>query len=756
MNFSTAAKVLGTIRMGDNAEANRSANRAKVLRAANNFPLLDPEEAKKAGLKINTNWGEMMVLLAHARRQYLNAFWSNRFFFNVKIPQAPKDRQSEWEAFITDSINEPMRDSLKYFELHRSRWASTVMHGIGPMIWYRKDRWCPDYVAVADMRIPTDTTLDMDNLAYFAVLKRYTPGELLNQAFNGKKKNGWNKQQIETILKAYRETNNEDPANAYDWDTNFERTVELMKQDGAYWTSDAAPSIPLWHFYFEDNTDEANPGWFMRIVPKDGSVKGVDEKEKFLWESNTPIAPSLSQLAHWQFGDLNGDSPFKYNSVRSLGFSLLEPCFYTNLTRCRMLQHVHDNFNIWLKSNDPVDRARAAVQMFGNFGMVQPGIEVVPQNQRHQVQAELVETTMAQLKQLQQEASASYTQSTDTGTKKEQTAFETRVKMEQVNAMMSGLLLQAFVYEAKADKEIARRFCISNSMDPEVQEFQKKCDDFGIPKAWLDISKWKIEPVTPLGMGNPTVASASAQQLLQMRPMYDPSAQQEILHEATLQVTQDPRKAARWVPLGKKPVLSDAKMYIQSIFAALMDGVVLEVPEALPPTEQLDKLLQLLAEKVQIISQRNNMATQDEAAGFNAAGNYAQQLLQRIAQDPADNQVAKQLSDKMGQIGNIIKGLVQRGQEAMKKQQQQNGNGIGMEELANARATIAKAGIDAKVKQSKMVLQAQKFKADEQRKNAGFIMDQHRKNVSVASDITRDHAKTHSEINQSKMKAFDE
>ncbi len=384
-NFSTPDRIQAVIRNGDEVEYVRDENRVKINNAANNFPPLDEDTARKLGVKINVNWGEMMILLSHARRQYLTAFLSNNHFFKVTLPLAPSEHQSEWGAFITDEINKPIRNSLDYFELHRSRWAGVVAHGIGPQVWYKKDRWLPDYVAIEDLRISTDTTLDFKNLSWFAVRQMYTPFELLDEAFNGKKDNGWNVEAIKQILSNYKEVNQDYSQSNYDWNSAPSKLAELVKQDGGYYSSTAMPAIPLWRFYFEDNDEKTGQkAWFLRIVPETGAVRGSAPQDKFLWTSETPVASKREHIMQCQFGDLSNKAPFMYHSIRSLGLSLMEPCFYTNLTRCRLLQHLHDNLNVWLRVTDPANKARAQVQEFANYGTLQTGVEIVPQAQRHQ------------------------------------------------------------------------------------------------------------------------------------------------------------------------------------------------------------------------------------------------------------------------------------------------------------------------------------------------------------------------------------
>lgn len=673
-NFSTVQRVQQTIRAGDWVERVRQDNRVKVSNAANCFPPLTKDEARKIGLKINVNWGSMMILLAHARRQFMSAYWSSENLFRVKMPYAPKETQSEWESFITNEINRPLRESDSYFNQHDYRWASVVTHGAGPMIWYDQDNWENDFVAMGDLRIPTDTTTDFKNLSWFGVRHLYTPYELITRAFDSSPKNRWNKKAVASILKNYKEVNFVDATMNYDWETSPQKLADLIKQDGGYYAGDAFPAIPFWHFYFLDNTDKDNSGWFMRVVPETGNVRGPDVQE-FLWSSEFPVAKKLSEIMQCQIGDLSTETPFKYQAVRSLGYALLEPEFYENLTRCRLLQHVQDNFNIWLRTTDPVDKARAQVQEFSNLCMLRSGIQVVPQTERHQIDSGLVEMVMAQMRQLKAEASSTYTQQSDTGTKREQTAFETNVKVQQVNAMLSGLLMKSFKRSGPEYREMSRRFCNYKSSNEDVKRFQDHCRKFGIPRQHMDPKLWIVEPVTPLGMGNPTVAQASTQQLMAIRGAYEPSAQQEILHEATLVLTGDPRKAARWAPLGGQRDVSGGEEYAASVFGTLMEGVPVRSPERISPIEQMDAMIPMFAGKIAAIQARDNVGSIQEIMGLGNVQKYMLGLIDRISQDDQQKQRVKQYSDVLAKLFNEVKGFQQRLIEKTKQEAQMGNNG---------------------------------------------------------------------------------
>lgn len=741
MNFSSAQKVLGTIRAGDDVEWIRQENRVKITRAANCAPPLDEKLCKKIGLKINIEWGELMTALAHATRQYLSAFLGNEHFFKVTLPLAPAEHQTEWGDFITDQINRPMRNSIEWFHIELNRWKSVPAHGIGPMEWTDPYSWCTRFIALNDFRVPTDTTIGFEDLEWYATREGFTPFGLVQEVFNERPNNHWNKKEVARLLKNIKNVNWDYPQNNYNWETDAEKLAELVRQNGGYYASDALPRIPLWRFYFHDFADNGDSGWFLVIVPDAQAVKGGADNDKFLWKSDEPVAKDWKELLHVQFGDLATNTPLMVHSIRSLGFALLEPCFYTNLTRNRALQHLHDNLVPWLRITDPVEKARPVIQEFGNNKVLRTGVNIVTQDQRHQIDSGLFENIMAQLKQLQQEASATYTQQIDTGTKKEQTAFETRAKLEQVNAMMSGLLLQAFKYETQAYREICRRFCLRGSTDKDVQVFQRHCKQAQIPRRWLNIEYWDIEPVTPLGMGNPTMAMAEAKELLEIRPTLPPSAQQEALHDA-ITVQFGARRAARWAPLRDNRRVTKGQEYVGSMFGTLMQGIELPVPEGISMIEQFDGIEKLYAGKIAMMEKRDNMATVDEQSGLMAVSKYAHDLIQLLEQDPQEVDQAKKFGDSLKELDNLARGLIQRGQQ-QRAQQSGNGNGgLSPEAQAKIHATMATAAAKLHATQQKDALK--------QRQNSErFVREERRKDAGAFAEIQRESVKN-------RMKAFEE
>jgi hypothetical protein len=481
----------------------------------------------------------------------------------------------------------------------------------------------------------------------------------------------------------------------------------------------------------------------LKIVPDYNSTStGSADVNDFVCQSEGPIADHWSQLTHVQFGDLNNKAPFMFHSVRSLGFAMFEPCYWTDFMRCRLLQHALDQFNILLRITDPVDKARAQIQTFQNLSVLRPGVNVVPASERWQVDADLIESVMANTKQLQSEASTVYTQSVDNGNKREQTAFETGVKVQQNNSMLSGLMLTAFTYEKFFGKEICRRFCLENSDDDDVKDFQSECKAAGIPDEWIDVKKWRVEPTSPLGSGNPTMALVEAQNALQLRPMLDPEAQSDALHDAAVQMV-GAKRARRWVKT-KSNAVSDASTAAANAFPILMLGLPPQIPEGLNPIQQIQTLFGLAGGYIARIEQTTKVPDPKELAGLGNVSQYLSKLVGGIRGDTGNEAKYKEFAHDLSQLNNEIKKLSQSLNQQMAKSGQQGGAGAETAAKINAINATTQAKLAAKQAETAQKLKLKEL-ADIQKsrhKDAGFVGEQRRKDVATVAETARNSLRT--------------
>ena len=664
MNLSTAEKVSSVLFSTDAVERNRSENRDKISKSLNGFPPLDAEAAKKIGLKVNVNWLEAAVIAKQATLQFFNAFCSQTNYFSVQIPSAPPEKKTEWDLLITDCINRTLKQSKAYSNFLDNCFTSVVAHGIAPTIWLFQDKWLPRFVALNDFRVATDTDTSLDNMVWFGIRRRYTLGELVEASKGKYADKGWDQDEVNTILQAYWDKNYE--ATDFDWSNNPEAMTELVKQNMTYYTSDAVPVITLWHFYHLDSEKPESKKWYMKVVA-DKSVQKAD-KSKFIFSSDKPVSKDIDSLLHIQFGDLNGTPPFKFHSVRSLGFMIYEPSYWSNLTRCRALQYVWENFNMLFRGAEGGDKARAQKIELFDKGWIPNDVQIVPKDQRHQIDQGMVELMMSQMKQLMGEASLSYTQKTDTGTQRERTLGEAQIQMQMANALMTGLLAVATRNITFHYREVCKRFCKKGSIDPDARYFQNKARKAGIPVTFLDPKFCDIHPETPLGNGNQTLQMAQAEQLMNVRAQHSPDAQQRILQMYDAAVTQNPRLARSLVPIENGKSFSDGQSWASAIFGTLMQGVPLPIKPELNAIDQIETLLNLASGVIQKITQTDNVGTHEELAGLSMVFSMVHELIQWLAQDPQQKQAVKQFTDMLGQLTNVVKGFASRLAEKSKSE----------------------------------------------------------------------------------------
>lgn len=759
MNFTDASKVSATIQATDSVAYAQGNNRAKINNLFNGAPLLSVDDAKKLNLKVNCNFGEAPVLGQHGRRQYHSAFLARSNFFKVTIPDAPPEKQAEWSSFITRKINKPLKKSLTYFELQRSKWAAVLLHGLAPCVYPNKQTIIPEFVALEDFRVPTDTKCDLSNLAWFAVRRAYTEGELSRKAFGPNAAKGWNKKAIAALLEQVHNENWETSGTAK-WSKEPEKMAEIVKQNGGFYSGDAVPTIPLFHFYFLDDTKKTKPEWRLRIVA-DTSTLTAPTNEFMFDNGNECVATEIGQLLQMQVGDLNNKAPFLIHSVRSLGFLLMEPIFHSNLLDCRFLQHVHEHMNAWMRINDPQGKARAQMVNLYDKGIVPDGVTIVPATERHQIQPQLVEMASGRMESLKNQASVSYTQDTQAGRNPDETATAVMARVSQVNAMMSGLLLTARQYEQFACEEICRRFCLKGSQDPMARKFQQECKTFGIPITFMDPELWDVEVEMPLGNGNPTMEMAQSQTLMANRAAFDAQAQQDILHEFVIATTGDPRKAERWVPTDKQRGVTDAQEHAELAFSTLMMGVPVRRREGFSLIDQIETMLGLMAGVIARIEKTGNMATWQEVTGLQNAAQYTNEMIQQLFADEPNKPRAKQYADSLGKLMNAVKGfeqrLVEQQQKAAEAQDQGNAAAIMMDAQAKAQATALQAETKAKIANAtaaqKLAHKDRAFEADQQRKDIQTISDQQRKDLTVHGEEQRKNVTTLGDVHRDNVTA---
>lgn len=730
------------------ADLPRAQNRALIDQLFDGTAPFTPEEAKQNRINVNVNWLDGTRIHQDACRQFSNGLCKPENYFNVRLDSGPIHRRREWSDIITKEINKKLKDSLRYTETLHNVFAQVVLHGIGPVTWADKQHWCPKMHAVADVLMPSRTLLTMENLPYFAVYRRYTAAELWRKTHGPKVDKGWQMDVVDAAIawaaKQYGQT-----VSATDSYLNPELLQSDIKSNSILYASDAVPTINCWDVHWMADSDK-EWGWKRRIIldtdsgEMPGATNILGKRNQFLFNpGNRNYASKLSEIIHFQFADGSVVAPFRYHSVRSLGWLLYSVCHLQNRMRCRLNEAAFENLLQYFRVANPDDSNRPLEMDLLDKGILPEGWNFVLQNERWQVNQNLIQQVMLLNRQSMAENSTSYTQDFGYDQKKsqpEKTATQVTAEVNASTAMVGAMLSRAYLYQEFQDKEIARRFCIKNSVDMDVKAFQAACLRRGVPQEMLDSERWGIAHNRVIGSGNKQLEISQAGMLMQFIDRYDPDAQREILRIYTAAAVDDPALTMQLVPQ-QQNFVTDSVHDAQNSAAPLLLGLQTGLRQGVNHGEYAATLLGAMKNTLDKIEAIGTGATPDDIAGLqNLAGqtvegapiegNGAANHVAILAQREDSKQEVKQLSDVLGRLMNRVKALAQQAQEA---QTQQNGNGqLPPENAVKLKAMLVEAETKAEIaKQNAAQKLAQKQQQFEQKLQHG----QEKQDMSMAHQV---------------------
>lgn len=770
MNFSTPSKVEEVVWEMREADSPRADNRALIDRLFQGFPPWTTEEQESARINTNVNFLDGPKLAADARRSYYNAFLKPSSFFTMTLESGPPRLRQTWAGIVTREINRILKNSLPYFEVIRSQVAATVLHGIGPVHWSDRVKWRPIALEIADLLIPSNTLLSLENLCHFAIKRQYTAVELSSMIERKNVDPGWNKTLARRAV-AWCLAQPTGMTSA--WDTlSPEKVIEQIKQDGVYYGSDVVPTIDCWDFYYYSDEGK-NAGWRRCMIldtPPKGEIddgkkprmpRAPDEETEWLYNGKERVyASDIREILHFQFGDLSPKSPFKYHSVRSLGWLIYAVCNLQNRLRCKVNDATFENLLNYFRVTNAEDGERLTKIDLHNYGVVPEGVEFVKSADRWQINHALVLATMADNRQQMNEAAAQFREGRDTAQTKEKTATEIMAEVNSANALVGTMLLLAYTYQKQQYNEIVRRFFNPDSGDLEVRDFRMRVLKQGVPKEFLDPAFWSVSPEQVLGSGNKVLQIAMADKLMAVRPLLDPDSQRDILRMYVQANSDDPNLALRLVPAA--PILVTESTHDAELMTGpIMEGVQVSPRAGQDPAQISTGLIKSMAEVAKRISATTGTPSPAELAGLANFVLTIQKYLGLAAQDPANKDMVQRASKDLGQLVKILQEWMQDAQQAQQEAQQAGGNGEvakemamtqakiqGMQMTAQTKAQIAAANAAQKQRQREAQFRQKQRQSEEQ--HVGALRKQLRE---TEVDRTIADAKAATDIQNSRMTA---
>jgi hypothetical protein len=773
-NASLLDQTCSDLLLGDWPRAQR---RALINAAANgNPPYTQAECDEPGGPRVNVSDLSMTRLCHEARSQYYNGFMTQGRFFGMMTDMGSKHKRGLYGSIVSKEANRPLKDSNPYFRSRLNKFAGLVLHGIGPGVWENQDKVVPRAIGVEDVLMPGNTLLGFDNLPYFVLRRSFTGMELQRATMSAKRALGWNMplatrclEWLDSEMVGMTSETNRDL-----WSP--EKLEERIKENGFAYASDECPTLDCFDIYgYVEATKRQSAGWVRRIIidgydnPPAGSSKFQGQRKSmkdregkditspgpndFLFTSGPkPIADSWQNIVSFQFADLSAVSPFRYHSVRSLGWMMYASCHIQNRLRCGFYASVFEALMQYFKVNSADDVQRALKFELANMGFLDDTIVPVPANERWQPNANLIELGMQTSQQAIDTNSKSWTQSISQGPKgtTEKTKFQVAAEIQSMNALVSAGINQAWEDQKFEDRETVRRLMRPNSKDVMAQTFRANCMRQGVPEKILVPEAWDVQPEKMMGGGNQTLEMMIAQGLMEIRQTLDPQPQREVSRIFVQALTHQPQLVEMLVP--EKPEISDSIHDTEQCFATLMQGIPVTPKSGLNAIEVAGVTIKMMQAKVAQIMKTGGVGTPADLLGLSTAAQYAGAFIKQLEGDESEKKNAKGLADALGKVMNEVKAMAQRQQEMAKKAQAQQQNGAGGIDPKTAVAIHGKALMDAQKLQTKKASDALKLQQTDAKFKQGLV---HR-HVEHLADIASKDLETAATIHRGGMKSFDE
>ena len=771
MRFDRASSVEEIVWQMRLADKTRSEDRRVILRQFNGNPPFDDATAEENGVQININDLSGPNLLSMARRQWNNAFLKPSYFFIAKPDSGPGHKRSTWGNIFTRHANRLLKRNRRMVGQIRATGAQTLLHGVGPVTWKDRRGVVPSPIPMGSLMIPSETEIDdWDNLEYFAIFREWTPAMLWEMTHGSKADAvGWNMDLVRAQMDYLKNQMYKSPTSlAYQFMP--ERIEELIKQDKGYFGTDAVPTCDVWDFYFREAED--GKGWYRRIILdwntgsdisayKDSSNRPesrnkVGEDTTFLYTSGKrKYANSVSEMLHCQFGDCSAYAPFKYHSIRSLGWMLWGVCDLQNRLHCKFNEGVFEQLMWFFQTAGNQDLVRLKKANFEHMGVIPQGIKFLTAAERFTPNHQLIGMAFDRNRQLMADSATTYTQSYEKSNEGQgRTATETMAIVNATNALASGILEMAYTYETFKYREMCRRLCIKNSPDPIAREFRLNCLKDGIPEDMLDVEKWSIECEQVLGGGNKTLQMATVGFLNTIRKNIPPAGQRIIDHISVEAATDQPDLAEEIAPVGEDQPISNSKHNAELATQRILAGFEYQEPKDAVMLDYIDVWLGDLATEIQKALKQGGVVSPDQLNGLLNLGGHIQKFLQELGEsaiDQDDKENLKEYEQAFSVLSNHVKGLAQRLQEAMKKSAQGNGDqgaaGPDPKDAAKVEAMLIQA-------KTKAAIAERSAAARTRQKEEQFQKAEVRKDQELAANLQRDGITTRHELMADRLRVL--
>lgn len=762
VNDNDAGDVLTQILLLQQSQQTLMRNRTLVNALMNGDTPYTDEEAQAENINTNVNFLQGSRICMNATNQVNRYFFGSDRFYTVRYERGPAAFRQRVGDVCTKLVNRELKKSRLYRGARESAHAQVVLHGPGAVVWRDRRSVLPTTAGIEDILIPSGTLCDMSNLDSFAIYRELVWSQLEEAAFGKVSDPGWNKGYVQALLSTLYGMGYQPIYQGNRW-LFPEKLQEDYKEGASQTFSSSEPRVLAWDYFYRDEKsgkwcrkmvlDYANISTASGVAPKQNDA--IMQNKQVLY-SRDNYAEDWSEVLHWYVGNCSNVAPYRFHSVRSIGFLLYGVCLLSNKLMCRTSDHTFQQLLTWFRNVSEDNREKLGLIDLQNFGVMPDGVSMVGANERHVADWGLVQGWMGQISQLMAESSSSFVpdmQSALGSGGKELTATEALIRQNTSVTLTNAVLGQLGDQSLYEYREQWRRFCIKGNPDPVAKRFRDGLREEGVPLEVLDNEEaWEVLPEKMVGAGNKASELTVTQALLQeMYPLLDPNAQRIILRRRYTALTDNPDEAMAAVPDAPNAGAEDDVQYAQLAGTVLMAGMPWQDKEGVNHVIMGSVLMGVAQQAIQqgtmVVEQPDGVAiAAQKVAGAANVLSHVDQEIMKIGQAEALVPVAKQLKGQAemlkGELGRLGSAIEAASQQAA----QQGADG----EMAKLQAKLMDIKATGDLNRQ---LAAESANQKTQQREAQWLSTTQQKNADTAAQIERDNAKTSVELRNSMVKA---
>lgn len=769
--YDQPGAILDAVLMMQLAQQRLMKNRTLIQGLMNGDTPYTDDEAQAENVNTNVNFLEGSRICSNATNQINRYFFGSDRFFTLNYDRGPAAQRRYVSDVCTKLVNREMKKSRLYRSARETAHAQVVLHGPGPLLWRNRRSPLPTTAGMEDILIPSATLCDMSNMDMFAVYTELVWSQLWDAAFGETADPGWNKGYVTALLDTLYGLGLQPIYQGNRW-LFPEKLAEDYKEGASQTFSSSMPKVLAWNFFYRN---EDSGKWNRRVIldyaniatiyPNLKDSDAIMQQRQLLYERDD-FADDWQEILHLYIGNCSNKAPYRYHSIRSIGYLLFGVCMLSNKAMCRRSDAVFQNMITLFRNISEDNREKLGLIDLQNFGIVPDGVSFVQAQERHTIDTALVDSFSNQLRQYMAESSSAFVpdmQSALGAGGKELTATEALIRQNTSVTLTNAVLSQLGDQSLYEYREIWRRFCMKGNPDPAAVRFREGLKQEGIPLDVLDYDHWAVQPETVVGSGNKASELTVTQALLQeLFPLVDPNAQRIILRRRWTALTDNPDEAMEAVPPGPNPAMADDVQYASFAFTILMEGLPFDDKEGTNHVVMAGTLMQMAQMALQqaqaVVNQPDGhpLAAQKVAGAANVL-QHVQMEVQKVAQAPLLKVQARQLIGQFQQLNGEMQ-QVAKAVQAVGEQQAQSMD----PETAKLQAKLQEMQatgemqrqIDGQNAQQKMQQKQAAWQMENERRNADTAAEQQRKTVDTVAQVHRDAALTAADIHHQTAKTM--